>query len=235
MPLEPSAAPQNEVVGQERDTAGNPENEVQVPPAGDVDQMEPLRAEPSPEATHCVVFGAQDTVNSAAPDIVGLVTFQGPPVGLVEVTTSPPPTATQSAVVGQDTPFSWLVPSASTVVHTGLELVGWVVVAISPFAPTATQSETEGHETPYRVGGVVPLPAVASFHADGPPFGLVELTTDPNSPTATHSEAFGHEMLLSLDAMNPFGGLTSVGVPHLRDRVGAGTGSTDATFDQIAT
>ena len=49
----------------------------------------------------------QDTLDIPA-DPFTWVTFQAaaPPAGLLEVTTSPPPTATQRVLLGQDTPDS---------------------------------------------------------------------------------------------------------------------------------
>jgi hypothetical protein len=108
--------------------------------------------------------------------------------GVVDHSTLPElSTATQSEVVGQEIPFSCVVPSiADSIVH------GWTVGVVleyaSPCLSVATQKVAEGHETAVRLGSLSGSTIPAGMpHA--PVAGAVVESTSPWSSTATHSDA----------------------------------------------
>lgn len=71
-----------------------------------------------------------------------------PPVGLVEVSTSPAPsTATHSDAEGHETPPSMLLPSTLLTVHALAPPVGSIEVTAFPAPSTTTHSKADGHET----------------------------------------------------------------------------------------
>ena len=84
------------------------------------------------------------------PFTVAAVQSVVPPVGLVEVTTSPTkPTATHRLLLGQETPMtdSPLVP-ASNAVHADGPAVGLIDVISSPLISAATQRVALKQEMP---------------------------------------------------------------------------------------
>jgi hypothetical protein len=122
------------------------------------------------------------------PSTVVAVQAPDPPVGWLDVTTSPPPTATQRALLGHDTPS---VPPPCTKANVQVAAsVGLLEVNTLPLPSTATQKLLLGQDTPARP--VDPSTAV-SFQADGPAVGLVEVTTWPTASTATQRPLLGHE------------------------------------------
>ena len=113
-------------------------------------------------------------------------------------------TATQSATVGHDTDETVVVPSTTADVQVPAAVpVGLVEVTASPL-PSATHIDADGHEIASRS----PTSA-ATFHADGPPVGDVELTMSPLASTPTHCVADEHEMAVMA---YPFG--SAVAVDH---------------------
>ena len=72
-----------------------------------------------------------------------------PPVGSVEVTTSPElSTATHSAADAQDTPVKGPLRSTWLAVHTLAPPLGSVELSTLPTSSTATHSDGDGHDTP---------------------------------------------------------------------------------------
>src|SRR5215218_7256561 len=116
---------------------------------------------------------------------MSFVTVQAPrpPVGLLDVRTSPLlSTATHCLVGRQLTPVTWteIPPFAAP-----QEEAASGLVEDSRFPPAlpATQSTVAAHETPCRSPGPPGVPSV--LHAETPPVGLVETRTPPCCATAT--------------------------------------------------
>src|ERR1700691_737891 len=102
-----------------------------------------------------------------------------PPVGSVDVQTSPPlSTATHSLTDAHDTASSW--PYTFVVFHAPTPPAGSVEVTIL-LPPMATHSSVDGHDIPLRSSATLDL-----THAPLPPVGSVEISTSPTPSTATH-------------------------------------------------
>src|ERR1044071_7126909 len=97
-----------------------------------------------------------------------------PPVGLVELRICPSlPTATQSPVVGQETPRSSRPSKSCVRFQAPAPAVGVVEVSTLPLPPTATQRSDDGQETPC-IWVLAPLGLrSATAQAPAPPLGLV--------------------------------------------------------------
>src|SRR3984885_5144780 len=123
------------------------------------------------------------------PSTLVLVQALAPPVGSVEVNTSPRlSVTTHRSSDAHDTLLS-SPPSESTfvVVQALAPPVGFVEVNTAPFR-TATHRPVDGHDT-----AAIPLPRLAVDHASAPPVGSVELSTSPTPSTATHKPGDGHD------------------------------------------
>ena len=73
------------------------------------------------------------------------------PVGLVEVTALPPPTATQRLLLGQETPVRpYGEPSVWVFVQVASPPLGLLEVTTPPASSTATQRPLLGQETPVK-------------------------------------------------------------------------------------
>ena len=114
-----------------------------------------------------------------------------PPVGLVELSTEPPPsTATHSAADGHDTPVSVLVESTVALDHVAAPPSGLVEVQTLPDSSTATQSDVEGQEIPLSGFAVM----LATDHRAVAVAGVVVVSTLPIRSTAAQNELVGHEI-----------------------------------------
>jgi hypothetical protein len=119
-----------------------------------------------------------------------------PPVGFVEVTTSPAPsTATHNDADGHDTAVNPFRPTPEVTAHADAPPVGFVEVTTSPpepaspeNPPTATHNEALGHETSTNDRSTE-----AADHSEAPPAGFVEVSTFPRSSAATHNGPAVHE------------------------------------------
>jgi hypothetical protein len=122
---------------------------------------------------------------------VSVLQAPGPPLGSVEVATSPAgPTATQSDADGHeiaekpDTPaLSWVVRQAPG------PPAGLVDVTTVPAVLTAAQNDADGHDRPVKD----PSETLDSVHARGPPSGFLDTTTFPVKSTATQNLADAHD------------------------------------------
>ena len=146
-------------------------------------------------ATHSEVLG-HEMPSMTVVSTLAIVKAEAPPVGLVEVTTSPVASvATQRETLGHDMPrSSWVVPSTAATLQVEAPPVGLVEVTTLPSKSTATHSEVLGQE---MAPGRSSPSASATFHVDAPPVGFVEVTTFPWLSVATHREVLGHEMAVS--------------------------------------
>ena len=123
-----------------------------------------------------------------------IVQAPAPPVGSVEVRTSPSkPTATHWELEAQETAKSDFALGMRVAFQA--PPAGSVVVKTPPLWSTATQSDSEGQETPRR------LPLRRSLRetweivqAPAPPVGSVEVTTVPCRPTPTQNELDGQDI-----------------------------------------
>jgi hypothetical protein len=98
-------------------------------------------------ATHKEALG-HEIPDSVSPDTRVTVQADGPPVGLVVVTTLPlASTATHKEALGHDMLVRSSVPSTLATVQCDAPPVGSVEVTTLPELSTATQRETLGHET----------------------------------------------------------------------------------------
>src|SRR5580700_3518816 len=114
--------------------------------------------------------------------------------GLVEVTTSWPPTATHRLGVGHEIPpDSWFDVSTVNVAHPDAGPVGSVVVTMSVATSSPTQSPALGQIS--AASGAFESTPVVGFQADAPPVGLVDVNTKlPALPVASAAQrvAVGH-------------------------------------------
>ena len=111
----------------------------------------------------------------------------GPPVGLLEVTTTPPlPTSTHWLSLRQLTPKSDFTFGILVGVHEAAPRPGLVVVQTPPLKSTATQRVADGQEIPrrlsFRPSAGVTWPIV---QAEAPAVGAVDWITTPSWPTPT--------------------------------------------------
>jgi hypothetical protein len=93
--------------------------------------------------------------------------------------------ATHSVVVGHETPFSWVVPSMSPLVHAA-RLAGVALEWAFPVVSTAKHWAAEGQETAVRWGCVAGL-SIEAGRLHAPPAGALLERKLPASSTATHN------------------------------------------------
>ena len=120
----------------------------------------------------------------------------GSPPGSVETIASPPlSTATQSDVVGHETPVSWRpgTKSICCAVQVGAGSPGLREYTAKPVVFTATHKDADAHETSVKTPG-----ASASVHTGATAVGFLLVMTWPASSTATHSVSVGHDAPVSL-------------------------------------
>ena len=128
-------------------------------------------------------------------NVVGVDHADAPPVGLVDVSTSPnKSTATHNdddahdtSVRGSPSPiFHWSRPR---------RLAARRHVSTFPFSSTATHSEMDGQETAFKLGLFTPVVSIVTGadQAERPPVGLVDVSTFPAPSTATHDDFDGHD------------------------------------------
>src|ERR1700722_6721394 len=121
---------------------------------------------------------------AVAPPTFSTCHVAAPPVGLVEVSTSPVPQAdTHSETVGHEMLVTRVVCFVTTTVFQALDPpVGSVVLTTSPPISVATHNETVGHEMLERAlavvvptAGALLVSMTAWCHVPAPPVGSVEL------------------------------------------------------------
>jgi hypothetical protein len=163
------------------------DDQAAAPPTGLVDVIMVL----SPIPTHRLVVGQDTLVGELS--TVETVHADVPPVGLVDVTTTPIlptsgpplawPLATHRLTVGHDTSDSDRSPTTLVTVQDAVPPVGFVDVTTLVPPSIATQRSMLGQETPASV--LVPSTNVI-LQAAAPPVGLLEVSALPAPSTATH-------------------------------------------------
>src|SRR5262249_34356774 len=120
---------------------------------------------------------------------------EAPPVGSVEVITSPlSSTARQALAAGQETPVTCTEPPAPASFQVAPPSAsGLVVVRILPVMLPTAQSAVERQEAPSRSPG--PALVAAVLQAPAPPVGSVETKSFPSRAATTQSEGVPQEML----------------------------------------
>ena len=118
-----------------------------------------------------------------------------PPVGSVEVITSPlSSTARQASAAGQETPVICTEPPAFASLQVAPPPArGFVVVRMLPVMLPTAQSTVETQEAPSR--SPAPAGVATDLQAPAPPVGSVEAKSRPPRAAATQSEGVPQEML----------------------------------------
>ena len=114
-----------------------------------------------------------------------------PPVGWVEETIVPRPTATHKMLPASVHEIESRLPPESTVSGADQEVVGEVEVTTPPLASMAAQRDGEEHETAVRPASSTSCPTQVAL---APAIGLVEVHTWPAVSATTHRVVDGHEI-----------------------------------------
>jgi hypothetical protein len=184
---------------------------------------------------------AHETPNSALePSTFRSFHAEAPPVGFVEVITSPAPsTAAQNAGDEHDTlaiPKNPGVGSTFRERHLDAPPDGALEVRTLPWRSAATHNETDGHDravspdagnNPARL-----LSRGVSFHAPAPPEGVADVSRSPEPSAPTHSDADGHASA-TIPSSNG-AGMILLSTRAMRQLLGPAVGSADARMSPRA-
>jgi hypothetical protein len=143
--------------------------------------------------TQSEIVGQDTSVKDVVPSIFVTDHAPAPPVGFVDVATSPEwSIAMHSATEGHETSLRPEAAGMSALRVQSLAVPEGVVdVSTRPKLSTATHCVIVGQEVPVIA---FRMATVSEVHAATPPLGLVAENALPNSSTITQSDAVGHEM-----------------------------------------